>query len=106
MSYEWQPIETFPGDTRYTSSENCPGTRFYDDVLIYGPTWGGGWTQRPHDGDEFWTGEAGVFKASTYSGQGFFRVCSSAPCDYDEYVRATHWMPLPATPAAAESGRE
>src|SRR5690554_6082901 len=50
----WQPIETFPGNTGFWISDYesekpvDERTRHYDDVIVFGPTWRGGWNYSPH----------------------------------------------------------
>lgn len=108
---EWQQIGTFPGDaphwlSPYRKPEE-PEVRYYDPVLVYGPTWEGGWGQSwPEDGGDFWNGEPRIAIATTYTGKGFWTIVSDAPGDYDTHIKPTHWMPLHPPPAAALGGGE
>jgi hypothetical protein len=103
---EWQPIETFPGDLPYWTSEHGNEgvpveereTRYYD-ALVYGPVWENGWGDSPHScKEDKWTGDPEVVFASTYTGIDFWTIRSRGPSDYDDYIKPTHWQPLPAPP--------
>jgi hypothetical protein len=99
---KWQPIETALDRLKweyYGGSEE----RFYEEALVYGPTWAGGWGDSPSDGN--FTGECKIAIASTYSGCGYWRIPSAGPGDYDEYIQPTHWMPLPDPPTTSTAGR-
>lgn len=102
-SASWQPIETFPGDHPWSHLGGGTDTRYYAEALVYGPTWNGAmfdspWKPEPGSG---FTGEASTFIASTYSGAPCWTCANPGPGDYDEYVKPTHWMPLPEPPAPA-----
>ena len=97
----WLEISDFPGDTpfeRFMGSD----TKHYDDILVWGPTWEGGWDESPFDGGEKWTGTTVARVASTWSGQGFFTSKGNVgPYEYDEYIKPTHWMAV-ETPAQSK----
>lgn len=97
---EWQPIETFPDDTPFWTSDHADNIRYYDPVLVYGKTWKGGWDHDyPGDGGDFWTGEPEIFWATTYTGKGFFTAEPSIQ-DYETYIKPTHWMKRPSPPTS------
>lgn len=92
----WRPIETAAKDAPFWISD-C-GTRHFRAVLVVGPTWTGGWRDHPSEGGDFWTGPVKVTIADSYEGAGYWAVESSGPSDYEQYIRPTHWMPLPEPP--------
>jgi len=99
----WRPIETALTDAPHWFSEydkTEPKTRYISEVLVWGPTWEGGWDHSPYDKDatDMWTGEPDIFIASTWEGAPCWKTSNPGPEDYDQYVRPTHWMPLPASP--------
>lgn len=101
----WRLIETAMTEAPHWFSEydkNESRTRHISEVLVYGPTWEGGWGESPYNSNApgKWTGEPGVFIATTYDGAPCWRTSNPGPDDYDEYVQPTHWMPLPPHPTA------
>jgi hypothetical protein len=101
---DWQPIETFEEHAEVSWVSDV-GTVYYKPVLIYGPSWGGGWTFSPYEEahQDLWTGPPSVSIGDTWKGRGFFTVgAENAPTDYDGYVKATHWMPVPEPPLASD----
>jgi hypothetical protein len=98
---EWQPIESALESLPY--EEHKVGeklVRYYAHALVYGPTWEGDFHHSPYcpeKGGGF-TGERQVAIAHTWSGKGFWTISAPGPGDYDEYVKPTHWMPLPPPP--------
>lgn len=100
---EWQPIETlnFEDLPFWTSEVIGPETKYYEGILVYGPTWEGDWHQSPYSPDKGggWTGSCTKAIATTWTGRGFWTVDHPCPGDYEEYIKPTHWMPLPNPPA-------
>ena len=101
---EWQPIETFPGDHPWEHLGSSD-TRFYQEALVYGPTWEGGHYDSPYkpDASSGFSGEPAIFIAHTWSGAPCWTCYNPGPGDYDQYVRPTHWMPLPSPPVEDKS---
>lgn len=102
----WQDIATAMTDAPHWISDT--GTRHISEVLVYGPTWQGGWEHSPYDKGvaDMFTGESGIFIAYTYEGALCWTAFNPGPSDYDEHVRPTHWQPLPKPPTAAEGDQD
>ena len=101
---QWRPIETAMTEAPHWCAEvQGRNVRYIKEVLVYGRAWEGGWNESPYDKDpaDLFSGPPAVFMATYYQGAPCWIVSSSAPSDYDVYVRPTHWMPLPAPPADA-----
>lgn len=98
---EWQPIETALEKLAYEERDvQGEAVRYYEAALVCGPTWEGDYSQSPYwpeRGGGF-TGESLTAIAHTWSGKGFWTIWAPGPSDYDEYIKPTHWMPLPPPP--------
>ena len=99
---DWHPIETVWNDAPSEVLE-ANGVRYIWRVLVFGHTWdgdpwrGGSPYDQPTKGR--WSDETTIVIAGSYEGAPCWTVESSGPNDYDEYIRPTHWMPLPAPPS-------
>lgn len=93
---DWKPIDTFPGDTRFEErTENGEVTRFYDTVLVRGPSWQGvdqedAWPPQSKTGS--WSGPEIEGEAYTWSSIDFF-VIPAGEVGFDTFVKPTHWRP-------------
>jgi hypothetical protein len=68
---------------------------YYDEVLVYGPTWEGrGLDQSPHGGMGEWTGEPEIAIAWTHFGLPYFIISSRGPSEYDDWIKPTHFAIL------------
>lgn len=102
---DWQPIETAFDNLAFAilGDVNCGPFKSYEDAIVYGPTWEGGWDDvwPGRSAKNLWTGEPRIAIASTYEGKGFWTIVSDGPSDYEVHILPTHWMPLPAPPNPA-----
>lgn len=97
---DWQPIDTAQDSLAFELVGPDKTTKIYEDAIVYGPTWEGGWDDDwpPRSAKNLWIGEPRIAIASTYEGLGFWTIVSDAPGDYDVYIMPTHWMPIPPAP--------
>ncbi len=107
MNNEWQDIESAFESLQYNRIGGGE-TRYFEDALIYGPTWESSHylSDYPKDGGGGWTGEPVIAIASTYDGAGFWTKSSDGPSDYDLFIQPTHWMPLPEPPCPTTSSSD
>jgi hypothetical protein len=91
---DWQDISTFPGNTPFVML-SAGGREFksYAEVLVFGPTWQGGWHDDYPNEKPLWTGKPDIFLASTYEGKGHF-TASPWVQDHETHIQPTHWCPV------------